>query len=363
MRYFVVLARHRHFGRAAAELNIAQPGLSQQIKVLEQKLKASLLNRGPQGVTLTPAGRALLEGAEPLLTAADELGERVRAVAEGTHGKLRLAYSRSGADDLITAVIRRFRKDHEDVRVSVTTGMSSWCLRLLRDGDLDAAFVRGVISEPGITSVVVAEAEAAVVLPADHPLATRDRLTRRDLRDLPVVLWPREAGPTLYKELVADVWPDGPPRLVSEEPDFEQVVASVAEGTGISVMDLGRARKLRPPEVAVRRFVEDEPAGPPRYAVSFVHRTDDPNPVLARFAAYVAQPDGSCGAARLTPKPLGQSTGSAQAGRAGTASGSSAAYEYVGGSPAHERATRGMTFFRHHWSATGPCGTPPDARG
>ncbi|MGW1169936.1 LysR family transcriptional regulator [Streptomyces sp. NPDC002550] len=292
LKYFVVLARHRHFGRAAAELSIAQPGLSQQIKVLEQELKVSLLDRGPQGVTLTPAGRALLEGAEPLLTAAGELGERVRAVAEGTYGRLRLAYSRSGADDRITDVIRRFRKDHEDVQVSVTTGMSSWCLRLLQDGGLDAAFVRGVIREPGIAAAVVAEEEAAVVLPADHPLAARDRLTRRDLRGLPVVLWPREAGPTLYEELVADVWRDGPPQLVAEEPDFEQVVASVAEGAGVSVMDLGRARKLCPPEVAVRRFAEDESGGSPRYAVSFVHRADDPNPVLARFASYLRQPPG-----------------------------------------------------------------------
>lgn len=287
LKYFVVLARNRHFGRAAVELGIAQPGLSQQIKVLEQELKVSLLDRGPQGVVLTPAGRALLEGAEPLLTAADKLGERVRAVADGTYGTLRLAYSRSGADDRITDAIRRYRKDHEDVQVSVTTGMSSWCLRLLLDGGLDAAVVRGVIREPGITATVVAEEEAAVILPADHPLATRDRLTRRDLRGMPVVLWPREAGPTLYEELVADIWPAGPPQLAAEEPDFEQVVASVAEGAGISVMDLGRARKLCPPEVVVRRFAEDEPGGPPRYAVSFAHRTDDPNPVLARFASYV----------------------------------------------------------------------------
>ncbi|MEU8976302.1 LysR family transcriptional regulator [Streptomyces monashensis] len=292
LKYFVVLARHRHFGRAAAELRIAQPGLSQQIKVLEQELRVSLLDRAPQGVTLTPAGRALLEGAEPLLTAADELGERVRAAAEGTYGRLRLAYSRSGADDRITDVIRRFRKDHEDVQVSVTTGMSSWCLRLLLDGGLDAAFVRGVIREPGIAAAVVAEEEAAVILPAGHPLAARDRLTRRDLRGLPVVLWPREAGPALYEELVSDVWLDEPPQLVAVEPDFEQVVASVAEGTGISVMDLGRARKLCPPEVAVRRFAEDETGGPPRYAVSFAQRADDPNPVLGRFSTYVRHPLG-----------------------------------------------------------------------
>ncbi|MFE0098744.1 LysR family transcriptional regulator [Streptomyces sp. NPDC059009] len=283
LKYFVVLARHRHFGRAAAELNIAQPGLSQQIKVLEQELKVSLLDRTPQGVALTPAGQALRDGAEPLLTAAGELADRVRAVADGRHGRLRLAYSRSGADDRVTDLIRAFRKDHDDVSVSVTTGMSSWCLRRLADGDLDAAFVRGVIREPGIDATVIAEEEAAVIMPPGHPLADHDRLTRRDLRGLPVVLWPREAGPVLYEELLADVWPDRPPHIVAEEPDFEQVVASVAEGTGVSVMDLGRARKLCPPEVTIHRFT----GTPPRYPVSFARRAEDPNPVLARFAEYV----------------------------------------------------------------------------
>ncbi|MEW2129033.1 LysR family transcriptional regulator [Streptomyces sp. NPDC005435] len=287
LRYFVVLARHRHFGRAAAELNIAQPGLSQQIKVLEQELKVPLLDRTPRGVLLTAAGRELLAGAEALLSASGELTDRVRAVADGTHGRLRLAYSRSGADDHVTDLIRRFRKDHEGVRVSATTGMSSWCLRLLQDGELDAAFVRGTVRRTGITAHVVAHEEAAVILPAGHPLAARTGLTRRDLRGLPVVLWPRDAGPALHDELVADVWPGDAPRLVAEEPDFEQVVAAVRAGTGISVMDLGRARKLCPPEVTIRRFTD----APPRFAVSFAHRARDTSPVLARFAAYVTEPE------------------------------------------------------------------------
>lgn len=281
LRYFVVLARHLHFGRAAAELRIAQPGLSQQIKVLEKELKAVLLDRGPQGVSLTAAGEALLAGAGPVLAAADELGERVRSVADGTDGRLRLAYSRSGADERISELIDGFRREHRNLRVTVTTAMSAWSLRLLRDGGLDAVFVRGAVREEGIETVVVSQEEAAAVLPADHPLAARELIDRQDLCGLPVVLWPREAGPSLYDELVGDVWPDGPPDIAAEEPDFEQVIAAVGAGAGVSVMDLRRARKLCPPGVAIRRFG----GTPPAYAVSLAWR--EGSPVVGRFVSHV----------------------------------------------------------------------------
>ncbi|MER6382942.1 hypothetical protein [Streptomyces sp. NPDC001250] len=69
-----------------------------------------------------------------------------------------------------------------------------------------------------------------IFLPTGHPPTDRGGLTRSDPHGLPVVPWPREAGPVLYEELLANVLPDGPPHNVAEEPDVKQVVASVAEG-------------------------------------------------------------------------------------------------------------------------------------
>jgi hypothetical protein len=62
VRYFTVVADHRHFGRAAADLLIAQPSLSRQIRRLEQQLGARLLDRTPQGTKLTEAGEVFLGG-------------------------------------------------------------------------------------------------------------------------------------------------------------------------------------------------------------------------------------------------------------------------------------------------------------
>lgn len=68
LRCFVAVAGERHFGRAAARLNMTQPPLSRQIQQLEHALGLQLLERGPHGVRLTPAGRAFLPEAERLLS-------------------------------------------------------------------------------------------------------------------------------------------------------------------------------------------------------------------------------------------------------------------------------------------------------
>src|SRR5713226_6329098 len=82
VRYFTVVAEHRHFGRAAADLVIAQPSLSRQIRRLEQQLGARLLDRTPQGTRLTEAGEVFLPRAKALLRTAAEAAARTRAAAQ-----------------------------------------------------------------------------------------------------------------------------------------------------------------------------------------------------------------------------------------------------------------------------------------
>src|SRR5581483_8789366 len=70
--YFVVVAEHRHFGRAASALRVAQPSLSRQIRRLEQQLGVRLFDRTPQGTRLTEAGEVFLPRARALLRAAGQ---------------------------------------------------------------------------------------------------------------------------------------------------------------------------------------------------------------------------------------------------------------------------------------------------
>ncbi|MBO2450843.1 LysR family transcriptional regulator [Actinomadura barringtoniae] len=279
LRYFAVLAEELHFARAAERLHIAQPSLSQQIKALERELGVRLLDRGGRGVTLTSAGEALVDEAAAVLTRCDELVERVRAAGHGLSGRLRIAYTRSAVDLAAQPIVGRFREAVPGVEVLAMTGWTSENLRRLVAGEVDVVFVRPPVSDAGLAVRQVAEEELVVVVPAGHRWAARRRIKRAELRDEPVVMWPRAQGPGYYDHIVEQVWAGTPPRIVRREPEAESILAAVNDGVGIAVLDRGRAEKLRPRGVLVRRFAAPAPTA----GLAIAWRPADRSPALARF--------------------------------------------------------------------------------
>src|SRR6185437_11081220 len=114
VRYFVVVADHRHFGRAASILRVAQPSLSRQIRRLEQQLGARLLDRTPQGSHLTEAGEVFLPHARALLRSAGQAAARTRAAADPS--RISIGYSRGV---IVTPAVRELRHRQQDAEVLV----------------------------------------------------------------------------------------------------------------------------------------------------------------------------------------------------------------------------------------------------
>jgi DNA-binding transcriptional LysR family regulator len=276
LRYFAVLAQERHFRRAASRLHIAQPGLSQQIKILEGELGVALFDRGPHGVTLTAAGQILLEEGVPLLGQIDRVEQRVREAVEQEQPELRIAHTRSVVGVLPDEAIARFsERCCPRVRLVVDTGWTTHNLVMLRAGEVDVAFVRLPVADPGDVQVLaLGETELVAVLPADHPLAKRRALEPTDLRGLPIVSWPRAQAPGYFDDVQARLWGGVPPSSTTWEPDPERILHAIAAGAGVGVLDRGRALKLRPPGVAVRRFRNRVTAG---FGVAYLaHASDTP---------------------------------------------------------------------------------------
>ncbi|WP_341849475.1 LysR family transcriptional regulator [Streptomyces yokosukanensis] len=111
VRYFVAVAELLHFGRAAERLHIAQPVLSRQIRALEKDMGAELFVRDSHGVTLTDAGRQLLDDAGKLLTLADGTRRRVLRAARGPR-RLVVGF-RAGV--VVAPALRAFAAAHPDV--------------------------------------------------------------------------------------------------------------------------------------------------------------------------------------------------------------------------------------------------------
>ncbi|MFQ6398821.1 LysR family transcriptional regulator [Nocardia sp. KC 131] len=179
LRYFVAVAEHRHFGRAAQKLYIAQPVLSRQIRAFEQELECSLLVRSTRSVELTAAGQQLYEEAQGILAAVDAGVRRVHDVDRGVQ-RLVIAFSPGLR---VSEAIRAFASRHPDVETDVVP--TRWWEQdaPLRDGRAQVGYLRRPFDESGLRTIPIGHEPRVACMPAAHPLASRPELTTTDLAD------------------------------------------------------------------------------------------------------------------------------------------------------------------------------------
>ncbi|WP_406483538.1 LysR family transcriptional regulator [Streptomyces sp. NBC_01615] len=297
LRYFLVLAEELNFTRAAHRLHIAQPALSQQIRALERDIGTPLLERNSRGCRLTAVGEVVAREAGELLARADAARERIRAAVGGRQGQLRLALTRSARGGPVDALLTAFRTLHPDVDLVVRTGWTAHNITELLAGRLDAAFVRPPLGDVGLECRHIAREELLVAVPADHPLARERRVTRGRIAAELVILWPRENAPGMHDLISRQLWPDGGPRIVREEPDDEQLLLSVAAGAGIAPVPEGRARALRIPGVRLKRVT----APMPTVDLALAHQAASATPALRGLLSLVDALAGPSAEGRRRP--------------------------------------------------------------
>ncbi|MGW1892227.1 LysR family transcriptional regulator [Streptomyces sp. NPDC002004] len=183
LRYFVAVAEHRHFGRAAQALFIAQPVLSRQIRAFEQELGCLLLTRTTRSVELTSAGQQLYDEARRITTVVDGALRRVRE-AESGEQRLVVAFS-PGLH--VSEAIRAFAASRPEVEIDVFP-LRWWEQDApLRDGRAHVGFLRRPFDDSGLRTVPIGHETKVACLPATHPLAGRRSLTSADLDGEPIL--------------------------------------------------------------------------------------------------------------------------------------------------------------------------------
>ncbi|MDR8413465.1 LysR family transcriptional regulator [Nonomuraea sp. 3-1Str] len=276
---FAVLAEELHFGRAAERLGIAQPPLSQQIRRLERRVGHALFDRGPGGVTLTPAGHELLPSARRALGEIAGGLDAARRAGRGETGRLRIGFAATLALTVLPRILRAYRDGHPGVEVEIREMTTAPQVAALRDGSLDVGLLReppeadGLVAEPILSEGFVA------VLPSGHPLAARRAVPVAALAGEPFVLPPREAAPTVHDRIAGLCRAAGfEPRAGQRAVEWQTVCALVGAGLGVSLAPAS-VRGIRLAGVTYRGI---SPRGA-RTTVAACHRRDDPNPLLARF--------------------------------------------------------------------------------
>ena len=243
VRYFVAVAEHENFGRAAQALHIAQPVLSRQIRALEQDLRASLFERDARGARLTAAGEALLEDARTLLRSADAARRRVRDAAAGTR-TFTIGFSPGVT---ITPAVRELSRRHPDVSVQVVHNDWAHQVDIIRDGRADVGYIRLPADVRGMSVERLFTEPLVVMLPADHPLSGKEAVGVADLASEHLLYNP-DALPE-WRDAVLELR-EGPRRTVPMVRTAEEKLEYVAAGQGIVVVPRSLATFYARPDVA-----------------------------------------------------------------------------------------------------------------
>jgi DNA-binding transcriptional LysR family regulator len=240
VRYFTVVAEHRHFGRAAAALHIAQPSLSRQIRSLEQQLGVRLLDRTPRGTQLTEAGVVFLPQAKALLRSAAQATAQARAAAQPS--RITIGYATSL---IVTPAVRELRRRHPDADVRTLHLGATEAAAALLDHRVDAAVARLPFATDGLRVTVLYDEPRLLLMPLDHRLAGKESVGLDDIADEPM---PRLSDPAWNAFWRIDPRPDG-----SRAPDgpfveaLEDKLELIAAGQAVAIVSAGlRARSLRP---------------------------------------------------------------------------------------------------------------------
>jgi LysR family hydrogen peroxide-inducible transcriptional activator len=261
LQYFVKLADVRHFSKAADACFVSQPTLSTQIKKLEEELGVQLVERSPKMIMLTPVGEEIAERARLVLRDIEQIRTVARRSSNPAEGVLRLGLFPTLAPYFLPHVVPEVRRRYPLLRLQLAEEKTEDILRLLRQGQLDAALLALPVSDDGMEVETLFEEPFVLALPADHALASRTDIVLEDLEGAELLLL--EEGHCLRDHaLEVCKLADAHERVDFHATSMETLRQMVAAEVGITLMPL---LAVKPPiastdNVVIRRFAAPAPS-------------------------------------------------------------------------------------------------------
>ncbi|NUU21506.1 MAG: LysR family transcriptional regulator [Streptomycetaceae bacterium] len=261
IHYVLAVAEELHFGRAAERLHIVQPTVSQQIRRLERELGVALFDRSTRSVTLTTAGAAFLPHARAV-AAAERAGLEAMAGFRADQAAVLRVGTNVGLGVRLDRLLAALEDNAPEISVELVSAPPATRLRQVRDGELHAAFIRGVVEVPDLELIPVWRDPLVVALPAAHPLAHGETVAVADLAALPLRIVPREKNPHLVDLIVGVCRDAGFEPVVG--PTFttdQDTLAAVGSGRpSWTVFYAAKAEVLSATRVVFRPFADPVPA-------------------------------------------------------------------------------------------------------
>lgn len=279
-RYFLAVARQRHFTRAAADLGIAPPTLSRQIQDLEAALGVRLFIREQRQVRLTEAGQALLPEAEASVRQFEQAQRHAQRAGRGELGHIELGYVASAVYcGLLQRQMQGFIREHAEVSFQVREASMASLPGLVAEGRFDLGYVRSPMALPDSLEAIRLDTEGFVLALADDAWLCRlKQITAEHLQNETFIV-PEQINGTLQVAAQGGYQP----RFGPQPGGLVAVLALVSLGQGVAVVPASVVGHIQLPNVVYRAI-----AGCAAVSwLSLIYRRFEPSPVVARYIAQV----------------------------------------------------------------------------
>lgn len=289
LRTFLAVLEHKSFVRAGQAMHVGQSTVSFHVKALEQRVGATLLERGRGAVQATAAGRILLPYAQRIVALVDEATQRLRAGESGEVGHLSIAASTIPGEYLAPALLAEFRRLHPRIQVEMGITDSEKATSALLAREVDLALVGSKPRDRRLVAQVLASDEVVLIGPAPNPFAPKGKLALKELSEVPLILREQGSG---TRDAIARILPHlGERSAVLRVGSTEAAKRCVQHGLGLSFV----SRQAVSAEIAAGLFQVVEVPGTPVRRTFYVvrHRAVTPSAATRAFLELAQQHDRS----------------------------------------------------------------------
>ena len=201
--YFLAVAKELHFKKAADKLFISQPGLSKQIKEMEESLGFKLFERNNRNVVLTAAGKYLKEEITLLLNDNERILRHAQHIATGNEGEIHLGYLGSAMQTVIPKLLIQFRKKYPTIHFSLQEMDNTRQIIDLLGNKIDIGFVRLNEVPKGLSLRPVFDETFSLALPKSHALNSRNFTSLNQLKNEQFIFFEKDYSPSYHEKVMS----------------------------------------------------------------------------------------------------------------------------------------------------------------
>jgi len=237
LHYFRVLAEELHFRKAAERLFISQPGLTRQIKQMEEIYKTLLFDRGKRTVKLTEAGEFLKQEVDLIFNQLANVQTQIEKISEGKITNLKLGFIGSAVQTILPELLAKLKVKQPLIDVTLNELSNEVQMDMLLKNDLDFGFVRMENFPSSIQIYPILTENFALVVPKNHPLSNKKKINLLDFKAESFILFSKQYS-TSYYDLVMSIFRDQDfePKVALRTVNALSIFNLVSQGLGIAIV-------------------------------------------------------------------------------------------------------------------------------